>query len=125
MAKPDDLQLLRAHLAGWTRPSWLLVLLFVGDLLELAGSVALAAMSPAPAAPRVPYPTFDLPSVPPATTLGVALVGIALGLLMGASLVGELVLVFRRTQILRWRHGTAAARRRAALRARCVTCATG
>jgi hypothetical protein len=47
-----------------------------------------------------------VPRVVPAPPLGVALVGVALGLLMGASLVGELVLFFRRAQILRWRYGT-------------------
>jgi hypothetical protein len=103
MAKIDDLRLLRARLSDWTRPPWVLALLFAGDLLELAGSVALAAASPAPAAPPMPGPAFDVPHVVPAPTLGVAFVGVALGLLMGASLVGELVLLFRRAQILQWR----------------------
>ena len=110
MARINDLQLLRARLSDWTRPPWVLALLFIGDLIELAGSVALAAMTPAPA-PRAPGPAFDVPHVVPAPTLGVALVGVALGLLMGVSLVGELVLLFRRAQILRWRYGTAARRR--------------
>ena len=39
------------------------------------------------------------------------LVGAALGIVMGASLVGELVLIFRRTQVLRWRYGTATRQR--------------
>jgi hypothetical protein len=104
MARIHSLQLLRARLHGWTRPPWVLVLLFAGDLLELAGSFALAAMSPArPAVARVSYATFDVPVVVPASTLGVALVGIGLGLLMGASLIGELVVMFRRAQIVRWR----------------------
>jgi len=106
MARIDNLRLLRARLSGWTRPPWALALLFAGDLVELAGSVALAAMSPPPVSPRTAGPAFDVPHVAPAATLGVAFVGLVLGLLMGASLVGELVLLLRRAQILRWRRGT-------------------
>jgi hypothetical protein len=111
MARIDTLRLLRACLSELTRPPWVLALLFVGDLVELAGSLVLAATSPTPATPRTPGPAFDVPRVVPAPTLGVALVGVALGILRGASLVGEVVLIVRRMQILRWRYDTARRRR--------------
>jgi len=104
MAKIAHPQLLRARIDGWPRPPWAFVLLFAADLVELAGSLALAAMSPAPA-PRVPYAAIDVPPVAPVPTLGVAMLGVAVGLVAFASLVGELVVMVRRAQILGWRYG--------------------
>jgi len=114
MAKIPTLRLLRARLADVRRSPWALLLLFAGDLVELGASLALAVLSPPPAAhARLPYPAIDVPITPPALTLGVAFVGVAAGLLMGAALVGELVIMFRRAQIFRWRYGSTRLRARA------------
>ena len=67
--------------------------------MELFASFALAAASPAPAR-ALPYAAIDVPPAPMNATLGVALMGIAAGLMMGAALVAELVVMARRAQIL-------------------------
>jgi hypothetical protein len=118
MARINTLRLLRARLADlprrpWTRSPWLLALFLAADLVELAASLALAAVSP-PAAARahVAYAAFDVPYVAPPVTAGVAFIGMVAGLAMGASLIAELVVLFRRAQIMRYRHGPLRAGRR-------------
>ena len=106
MAKLSTLTLWRARLRDASRTPWALLLLFAGDLVELCGSIALALASPPPAGPRLQYAAFEVPTRPVQATLGVAFLGVMLGLLMGAGLVAELWVMVRRAQILRWRYGT-------------------
>jgi hypothetical protein len=89
----------------------MVVLLLAGDVIEIGAALALAALSP-PAAPpqRLPYPTVDLPIVARSPTAAAAAVGVVAGVMMAVALVGELVVLFRRAQIARWR---ATRRRRA------------
>ncbi len=106
MAKISTLTLWRARLRDVARTPWGLLLLFAGDLVELGASIAFAVASPPPAGPRLPYAAFEVPTRPVQVTLGVAFLGVMLGLLMGAGLVAELWVMVRRAQILRWRYGT-------------------
>jgi hypothetical protein len=103
MAKPSTLRLWRLRLAGWRRPPWAIAVLFAGDIVELGASIALAAASPPPPGPKAPYPVFDVPPPAPTATLGVAFLGIVIGLVWGASLVAELVMMYRRVMIRRWK----------------------
>jgi hypothetical protein len=96
------LDLWRAEISSWARTPWGLLALFAGDLVELVTSFALASASPPPLQ-ALPYAAFDVPPAPFNATLGVALMGIAAGLLMGAALVAELVVMARRAQILGWK----------------------
>jgi len=70
-------------------PRWV-GLLFLGDVLDLGASVALAALSPPPMAP-VSTMTFDLPHAAQPLTLRLALLGFAAAALMTGSLVAEIV----------------------------------
>lgn len=116
MAKIPALRLLRARLADLRRSPWTLLLLFAGDLVELGASLALAVLSPPPAVhARVPYPAFEVPVAPQALTLGVAFIGVTAGLFMGAAILAELVVMFRRAQIFRWKYGSTRLRARASL----------
>ena len=118
MAKIDTLRLwrfrlasLRVRLSDLSHRPRLLVLLLVGDLVELGLSVALGvANPPAPARVHVSYPTFDVPYSPPPVTPTAALLGIMLGLWMGVMLIAELVVMVRRYQIMRYRAGSRRAR---------------
>lgn len=111
MAKINTLRLLRERLADlprarWTRSPWVLGLLLLADLAELAASLTLAAVAPPPVAHlRASYPSFDVPYVAPPVAAGVAFIGILAGLMVGASLVAEIVLLFRRAQVMRYRYG--------------------
>lgn len=96
------LALLRAELSEWARTPWGLLALFAGDLVELVASFALAAASPTPRQ-ALPYAAIDAPPAPLNATLGVALMGIAAGLLMGAALLAELYVMARRAQLLGWK----------------------
>lgn len=107
MTKIDPIRMLRWRLAALPRPPWMLVVLLLGDLIELGASFALAAASPPPV-PHVAYVALDVPSQPPATTLTVALLGIMLGLVMGVSLVGELWWMYRRMTFMRRRRSSPA-----------------
>lgn len=100
----DSFRWLRWRLTALQRSPWVLVVLLVGDVVELAASLALAAVSAPPARPHLPYASLDVPNPPPVPTYGVAFLGIALGLLMGASLVGELWWMVRRMMIERRRY---------------------
>lgn len=104
MAKVSTLRLLRLRIASSWRNPWVLLLLFAGDLAELVASVALAVLPPRPP-PAPTYAAFDVPYVHPAPTLGVAILGVTLGILMGVGIVVELWTMARRAQILRWRAG--------------------
>lgn len=106
MARINTFVLLRARLREWTHTPWALLLLFAGDLVELVASVGLALASPPPAAPKPPYAAVDLPTTPAQLTLGVAIMGVMVGVLMGAAIVAELWMMVRRAQILSWRYGT-------------------
>jgi len=116
VAKIDSMRLLRARLRDVTRSPWAL-LLFAGDIAELVASLALALASPPPAAARAPYPAFDVPTAPAQLTLGVAVVGVMGGLILGAALVAEMVVMVRRAQIFSWRYGRTRPRWRAGERA--------
>lgn len=112
MAKIDSMRLLRARMSGLLRTPWALLLLFAGDLVELAASVGLALASPPKAAPKVAYAVIDVPAAPAQLTLGVAMMGIVAGLFLGAALVGELWVMVRRAQIIGYRYGRVTDRRR-------------
>ena len=111
MAKIDSLRMLRWRLLALPRPPWMLLVLLMGDIVELGASLALAAASAPPARPHFAYAALDVPSSAPAPTYAVAFLGIALGLLMGVSLVGELWWMFRRMMIERGRYATFRPRR--------------
>ena len=117
MARIDSMRLLRARLREAARAPWVLLVLFAGDIAELIASIGLALASPPPAAAKAPYPVFDVPAAPVQVTLGVAIVGVAAGLLLGAALVAELVVMVRRAQIFNWKYGRSRLRGRARGRA--------
>lgn len=108
------MRLLKARLSEWTRAPWMLVLLFAADLVELSASVGLALATEPPKIARLPYAALDVPVAPTRLTLGVAMMGVIVGLLMGAAIIAEMVVIVRRAQIFSWRYGTARDRRRAA-----------
>lgn len=111
MARINTLQLLRARLADlphrpWTRSPWMLALLLAADLVELAASFALAAASPPAGRAHVSHATFDVPYAAPPITASMAFIGIVAGLVMGATLIAEIVMLVRRARIMRYRYGT-------------------
>ena len=113
MARIDNMRLWRARMSGFTRAPSMLVILLAADLAELVASIGLALAAPPPAAPRYPHVAFDVPVTPTQLTLGVALMGTALGLFVGAGLVAELWILVRRAQVFSWRYGRATLRGRA------------
>lgn len=107
------MRLWRARMSEWTRAPWVLVLLFALDLVELGASIGLALATEPPAVARLPYAALDVPATPARLTLGVAMMGVIVGLLMGAAIIAELWVIVRRAQVFSWRYGTARDRRRA------------
>ena len=104
MAKISTLRLLRARFSGGCPRLALLLVLFASDLVELGASIALALASPPPARPPSPYPAVDLPTpAAPPLALGLSIALVTAGLLWGAAIVYEMVVLFRRSQIHRWR----------------------
>jgi hypothetical protein len=99
MARISTFRLYRLRLAAWRPPPWQIGILLVLDLAETIASAALAMAAPAPAVPaHAPYVAVDVPPLPQALSTSVALLGVMVGLLMGVSLVYELVLAYRRSR---------------------------
>ncbi len=113
MARIDNMRLWRARMSGLPRAPSTLLLLLAADLAELVVSLGLALSAPPPIAPRHPHVAFDAPVTPTQLTLGVAMMGIALGLIVGGGLVAELWIIVRRAQVFSWRYGRTTLRSRA------------
>jgi hypothetical protein len=99
MARMSSLRLWRFRVAAWVPPPLRIGIFLVLDVLEMAASVALARVSPPPVAlVHAPYPVVDVPVVMAPFSASVAALGLAAGILMGASLIYELVVMYRRSR---------------------------
>ncbi|MBI4951052.1 MAG: hypothetical protein HY908_03400 [Myxococcales bacterium] len=86
---------------GMRSPAFLAFLL-LADGVEIGLSLALAALAPAtPRRPPLAHPAFEAPVVAAEWSTGAALLGVALGVWVGVSLLVELVWLVRLARLAR------------------------
>ncbi|MCC6525418.1 MAG: hypothetical protein IT373_22385 [Polyangiaceae bacterium] len=108
MRAPARLRLADLVRLGLRSPAFLGFLL-LADGVEIGLSLALAALRPvAPWRARLDHPAFESPVALPEWSTGAALLGVALGVWVGVSLLVELVWLVRLARLERYRRARAA-----------------